>query len=154
MAEIFEEEEFDKNRVHTVYGLSKDLSSGRLLISMLSDTKFIKEYIETNKQRIQKMYHSFVDGFKQLEIGCIESSAGLYCWANMSGLIPFYIENGEHELWYKLLNIAKVNVTPGSACHCIELGWFRCCFTALAPEDIPTVMELIRKVAETRKSSG
>nr|TKS04537.1 zinc finger A20 and AN1 domain-containing stress-associated protein 9-like [Populus alba] len=27
MAEIFEEEEFDKNRVHIVYGLSKDLSS-------------------------------------------------------------------------------------------------------------------------------
>jgi aminotransferase len=43
---------------------------------MLSDTKFIQEYIETNKQRIQKMYHSFVDGFKQLEIGCIESGAG------------------------------------------------------------------------------
>jgi aminotransferase len=28
MAEIFEEEEFDKNRVRIVYGLSKDLSSG------------------------------------------------------------------------------------------------------------------------------
>ncbi|KAJ6882924.1 hypothetical protein NC651_029256 [Populus alba x Populus x berolinensis] len=27
MAEIFEEEEFDKSRVHIVYGLSKDLSS-------------------------------------------------------------------------------------------------------------------------------
>ena len=52
------------------------------------------------------------------------------------------------------MNIAKVNVTRGPTSHCIELGWFRCCFTALALEDIPTVMELIRKVAETRKSFG
>lgn len=100
MAEIFEEEEFDKNRVNIalpgfrvgviysynaiVLAPAKRLTrfspisapSQRLLISMLSDTKFIQEYIETNKQRIQKMYHSFVDGFKQLEIGCIESGAG------------------------------------------------------------------------------
>ncbi|KAG6754418.1 hypothetical protein POTOM_042457 [Populus tomentosa] len=47
-----------------------------------------------------------------------------------------------------------VNVTPGSAGHCIELGWFRCSFTTLALEDIPTVMELIRNVAETCKSPG
>ncbi|KAM7266400.1 hypothetical protein ACFE04_004297 [Oxalis oulophora] len=180
MAEILESEEFDKNRVHIIYGLSKDLSipgfrvgviysynetilaaakkltrfcsiSGptqRILISMLSDTRFIEEYMETSKKRTRVMYDLFVAGLKRLGIKCVESSAGSYCWADMSGIIPSYSEKGELELWDKLLEIGKVNVTPGSACHCIEPGWFRCCFTGLDEEDIPVVVERISRVSQ------
>ncbi|WCJ36540.1 1-aminocyclopropane-1-carboxylate synthase [Euphorbia peplus] len=184
MAQIVEEDELDKNRVHIIYGLSKDLSlpgfrvgviysynesvltaakkltrfssislpTQRLVVSMLSDKRFIQEYIESNKKRIRKVQELFTEGLRQIDINCAESSAGLYCWADMSSLIPSYGEKGELDLWDKLLNIAKINVTPGSACHCIEPGWFRCCFTSLTEEDIPLVMERIRKVAEICKS--
>ncbi|CAL5036482.1 unnamed protein product [Urochloa decumbens] len=184
VAEVIDElEDFDKGRVHIIYGLSKDLSlagfrvgaiysynenivaaaakiarfssvstpTQRLVVSMLSDQKFISEYLKVNRERLQKMYHLFVDALKQVGIECFKSSGGFYCWADMSRYIRSYSEKGERKLWDRLLEEAKVNVTPGSSCHCIEPGWFRCCFTALSEEDIPVLVERLRRVTDSHK---
>ncbi|KAH6783028.1 1-amino-cyclopropane-1-carboxylate synthase 12 [Perilla frutescens var. hirtella] len=185
MAEIVDSDDAVKDRVHIVYGLSKDFCipgfrvgaiysfndnvlkaskkltrfssvstpTQQILAPMLSDKRFIQEYLSTNRQRIQSMYDLFVAGLRELGLECTKSSGGLYCWVNMSKLMSPYNEKRELDLWDKLLNTAKINVTPGSACHCIEPGWFRFCFTTLKVKEIPIVMERIRKVVESCKPS-
>ncbi|KAL9261729.1 1-aminocyclopropane-1-carboxylate synthase 6-like protein [Drosera capensis] len=181
LLEIVESEDFDKDRVHMIYGLSKDLSlpgfrvgciysfnesvlaaarklarfssisvpTQHLLVPMLSDEQFILVYMDTNKKRLRQMHDSVVSGLKKIGIDCAKSEGGFYCWVDMSRFIRPCDEKGELELWDKLLTVAKVNLTPGSACHCAEPGWFRCCFTTLAEEDISFVIKRIQKVVQS-----
>uniref|UniRef100_A0A0E0PT02 Aminotransferase class I/classII large domain-containing protein n=1 Tax=Oryza rufipogon TaxID=4529 RepID=A0A0E0PT02_ORYRU len=184
VAEVVDDlEDFDKGRVHIIYGLSKDLSlagfrvgviysynesivtaaakiarfssvstpTQRLLVAMLSDQKFISDYLKVNRERLRKMYHLFVDALDQVGIECYKSSGGFYCWADMSKFIRSYSEKGERKLWDRLLEEAKVNVTPGSSCHCIEPGWFRCCFTTLSEHDIPVLVQRLRTITDSHK---
>ncbi|KAK8944448.1 putative aminotransferase ACS12 [Platanthera zijinensis] len=122
--------------------------SQRVLVTMLSDKRFISEFLHLSRARLINMHRLFARGFKGLNIDCVNGDGGFRCWVDLSKFLRSYSEKGELEMWEKLLDSAKVNTTPGSSCRCIEPGWFRLCFAALSENDIDVVMGRIRRAID------
>ncbi|RDY06970.1 1-aminocyclopropane-1-carboxylate synthase 7, partial [Mucuna pruriens] len=120
-----------------------------LLASMLSDDKFTEKYIETNRERLRKRYEMIIQGLASAGIECLKGNAGLFCWMNLS---PLLVHNptreGELELWDAILHQVKLNISPGSSCHCSEPGWFRVCFANITEHTLEIALQRIRHFME------
>ncbi|KAH9304782.1 hypothetical protein KI387_009186 [Taxus chinensis] len=99
-----------------------------LLATMLSDSNFVKYYITENKKRLHERHKFLVSGLAQAGIKYLEGNSGLFCWVNMSHLLPSKDVEGELKLWRSILYQARLNISPGSSFNCVEPGWFRVCF--------------------------
>ncbi|KAK8946191.1 putative aminotransferase ACS12 [Platanthera guangdongensis] len=122
--------------------------SQRVLVTMLSDKRFILEFLHLSRARLINMHRLFARGFKDLNIDCVNGDGGFRCWVDLSKFLRSYSVKGELEMWEKLLDSAKVNMMPGSSCRCIEPGWFRLCFAALSENDVDVVMGRIRRAID------
>lgn len=184
IAKLLESGDFDKRRVHIIYGTSKDLGLAGfrvgalysyndtiinaakkfarfcsvsshtqcLLVSILSDSQFIKKYLRENQRRLRERSAAFSEGLTNAGIKCFKSNGGLYLWVEMADCMPSFNQKGEHALWERLLSEAKVNITPGSSCHCIEPGWFRVCFATLSDHDASVALQRIQEFCKRCKT--
>ncbi|KAK8477262.1 hypothetical protein V6N13_024254 [Hibiscus sabdariffa] len=103
-----------------------------LLSAMLSDKKFTREYVLENHERLRQRQRDLVSGLEKAGISCLDSNAGLFCWVDMRHLLKSDTFEAEMELWKKIVYDVKLNISPGSSCHCVEPGWFRVCFANMS----------------------
>ncbi|KAJ7973733.1 1-aminocyclopropane-1-carboxylate synthase [Quillaja saponaria] len=122
-----------------------------LLVSMLSDKKFTENYIKTNRMRLRKRYEMIIEGLRSAGIECLEGNAGLFCWMNLSPLLEKSTREGELAVWDSMLHEVKLNISPGSSCHCSEPGWFRVCFANMSEKTLEVALARIRKFMEQRQ---
>ncbi|KAI3864730.1 hypothetical protein MKX03_022941 [Papaver bracteatum] len=120
-----------------------------LLAAMLSDTKFTENYIKINRERLKKRYELIINGLRKVGIECLEGNAGLFCWMNLSPFLKDSTKQSELILWNSMVNEVKLNISPGSSCHCDEPGWFRVCFANMSEETLQVVLKRIYKFMET-----
>ncbi|XP_057762365.1 1-aminocyclopropane-1-carboxylate synthase 7-like [Arachis stenosperma] len=124
-----------------------------LLASMLSNKSFTKSYIKINRERLNKRYQMIIEGLKSAGIECLKGNAGLFCWMNLSPLLEDKTSRkSELELWNAILHEVKLNISPGSSCHCLEPGWFRVCFANMSENTLKIALERICKFMERIKS--
>ena len=92
-----------------------------------------------------------IEGLESVGIECLKGNAGLFCWMNLSPLLEKQTREGELELWNVILHEVKLNISPGSSCHCSEPGWFRVCFANMSEQTLEVALERIRNFMERMK---
>ncbi|MBA0707114.1 hypothetical protein Golax_019191 [Gossypium laxum] len=115
-----------------------------LLSVMLSDKKFRNHYIVKNQNRLLKRQRKLVSGLEKSGIRCLESNAGLFCWVDMRHLLSSDTFEAEMELWERIIYDVKLNISPGSSCHCNEPGWFRVCFANMSEDALELSMQRLK----------
>ncbi|XP_042400236.1 1-aminocyclopropane-1-carboxylate synthase 7-like, partial [Zingiber officinale] len=120
----------------------------KMLASMLSDRVFVENYLETNRKRLKERHDYIVEGLKDAGIECLRGNAGLFCWMNLAPLLKETTREGELELWKLILQEVKLNITPGSSCHCSEAGWFRVCFANMSQRTLEVALRRMRNFTE------
>ncbi|KAJ6759563.1 BIFUNCTIONAL ASPARTATE AMINOTRANSFERASE AND GLUTAMATE/ASPARTATE-PREPHENATE AMINOTRANSFERASE-RELATED [Salix koriyanagi] len=121
---------------------------------MLSDKKFTEKYIKTNRERLRKRYEMIIQGLKTAGIECLKGNAGLFCWMNLSPLLESPTREGELALWKSILHEVKINISPGSSCHCSEPGWFRVCFANMSEPTLDVALKRIHSFMDQRKTDA
>lgn len=124
-----------------------------LLATMLSDEKFTENYIKTNRERLRRRYEMIIEGLKRAGIQCLEGNAGLFCWMNLSPSLESETRDGELKLWKSILHEVKLNISPGSSCHCSEPGWFRVCFANMSEKTLKVALKRIHDFMQ-QKNGG
>ncbi|CAN1191370.1 1-aminocyclopropane-1-carboxylate synthase 8 [Linum perenne] len=119
-----------------------------LLSALLSDKKFTKNYVAESQRRLKQRQKSLRKGLQNAGISCLKSNAGLYCWVDMRHLLDENTFEAEIELWKKIVYDVKLNISPGSSCHCVEPGWFRVCFANMSEDTLELAMHRLKTFVE------
>lgn len=113
----------------------------RTLAAMLSDASFAAAYAHANRARLRERHDHVVAGLRRAGVACLGGNAGLFVWVDMRPLLEEVTVVGEIRLWRRVVAEAKLNVSPGSSCHCEEPGWFRVCFANMSLETLDIAIQ-------------
>ena len=123
----------------------------KTLAAMLLDAAFAQEYIRTNRERLRVRHDHMVAGLARSGVPCLRSNAGLFVWMDMRRLLG---DGGEAtvadelRLWDLMLHEVKLNISPGSSCHCSEPGWFRVCFANMSLDTLDVALARMSRLMD------
>ncbi|KAL2987728.1 hypothetical protein AAZX31_11G044500 [Glycine max] len=126
-----------------------------LLAAMLGDKKFTKNYISENQKRLKRRQRNLVSGLQKAGISTLKTNnAGLFCWVDMRHLLHSNTFEAEMDLWKKILYEVRLNISPGSSCHCTEPGWFRMCFANMSEDTLNIAMKRLKTFVEAESNDN
>jgi aspartate/methionine/tyrosine aminotransferase len=123
-----------------------------LLGQLVADREFVDAYIERMQAQLRSSYTLVCAALDRHAIAHIPAQAGFFLICDLRPWLDEPSWAGEHRLWRRIVDEARVNLTPGAACRIAEPGWFRLCFASVPLAAVLAAIERIAFVLESRSS--
>jgi aspartate/methionine/tyrosine aminotransferase len=104
-----------------------------LLGRLVADREFVDAYILQMRDRLRAIHTLVREALERHHIAHIPAEAGFFVICDLRRWLDEPSWAAEDRLWRRIVDEAKVNLTPGAACRIAEPGWFRLCFASVAP---------------------
>jgi aspartate/methionine/tyrosine aminotransferase len=101
-----------------------------LLGQLVADRAFVDGYVTQMQARLRSNYEDVRSALARHAIAHIPAEAGFFVICDLRPWLdePSFV--AEDRLWRRIVDEARVNLTPGAACRIAEPGWFRLCFAS------------------------
>ena len=117
-----------------------------LLGEMISDETWVDSYIGSMRDLLGGAYARLTATLDAGGIRYHPAEAGVFVLLDLRSHLAEPTWEAEHELWLKILEQARVNLTPGAACRVGEPGFFRLCYAGQATETVEIGVRRIVKL--------
>ncbi len=116
-----------------------------LLGELIADDVWVDGYLESMRGQLGGAYRRVAASLDGGGIRFVPAEAGFFVLLDLRRFLDSPTWEAEHELWQRIVDDARVNLTPGAACHVGEPGFFRLCYAGL-PTDAVEVG--VRRIVE------
>jgi aspartate/methionine/tyrosine aminotransferase len=107
-----------------------------LLGDMISDETWVDSYIGSMRELLRGAHTRLAGALDAGGIRHLPAGAGVFVLLDLRSHLATPTWEAEHALWLAILEQARVNLTPGGACHVGEPGFFRLCYAGLPTETV------------------
>ena len=116
-----------------------------LLGDMISDEAWVDTYLGAMRSLLRGAHARLTGALDEGGIRHLPAEAGVFVLLDLRPHLAEPTWEAEHALWVRILEQARVNLTPGAACRIGEPGFFRLCYAGLPPETVEAAVRRIVK---------
>ena len=116
-----------------------------LLGNLISDEAWVDSYIGSMRELLRSAHARLAAALDAGGIRHLPAEAGVFVLLDLRPHLAEPTWEAEHALWVRILEQARVNLTPGAACRIGEPGFFRLCYAGLPPETVEAAVRRIVK---------
>lgn len=112
------------------------------LLAELLRAPELPDLIATNKKKLKAAHDLMRKTLDEMGVETLEAKAGIFLFADLAKYLPENTFEAEFELWKKILDELKINISPGGTFQADCPGWFRICYA----HDIKRVEEACNRL--------